>query len=138
MTAVVKPDLVHVRSALFVPGGREGALAKAASLPADMIVVDLEDAVIENGDIDPAKAMAAQRKIPEKLEPTWEYLGEGDPDAEYVPEWEELDETGPAIDGQMKWGPDQRQRKLKFLEDADRRFSRHGRRNEDNPKKPVW
>ncbi len=107
-------------------------------IPAALAMVDLEDAVMENGDIDPAKAMTAQRKIPEKLEPTWEYLGEGDPDAEYVPEWEMLDETGPAIDGQMKRRPDQRQRKLKFPEDADRRFSRHGRQNEDNPKKPVW
>ena len=59
MTAVVKPDLVHVRSALFVPGGREGALAKAASLPADMIVVDLEDAVAPDAKRD-ARAVAAQ------------------------------------------------------------------------------
>ena len=58
MTAVVKPDLVHVRSALFVPGGREGALAKAASLPADMIVVDLEDAVAPDAKRD-ARAVAA-------------------------------------------------------------------------------
>ncbi|WP_420607912.1 HpcH/HpaI aldolase/citrate lyase family protein [Novosphingopyxis sp.] len=45
MTAEAGPKLHHVRSALFVPGGRQGALDKAAGLAADMIVVDLEDAV---------------------------------------------------------------------------------------------
>lgn len=45
MTAQLIPKLANVRSILFVPGGRQGALDKAAGLAADMIVVDLEDAV---------------------------------------------------------------------------------------------
>ena len=50
--------LQHVRSALFVPGGRQGALDKAAGLAADMIVVDLEDAVAPDAKRD-ARAIAA-------------------------------------------------------------------------------
>ena len=50
--------LGHVRSLLFVPGGRQGALDKAAGLAADMIVVDLEDAVAPDAKRD-ARAVAA-------------------------------------------------------------------------------
>ncbi len=51
-------ELPYVRSALFVPGGRQGALDKAAGLAADMIVVDLEDAVAPDAKRD-ARAVAA-------------------------------------------------------------------------------
>ncbi len=37
------------RSALFVPGDKPRALAKAAALPADMVIIDLEDAVAPSG-----------------------------------------------------------------------------------------
>ncbi|MBU3076590.1 HpcH/HpaI aldolase/citrate lyase family protein [Sphingomonas quercus] len=37
------------RSALFVPGSNDRALAKAAALPCDMIIVDLEDSVRDDG-----------------------------------------------------------------------------------------
>src|SRR5262245_28642119 len=44
------------RSALFMPGSNERAMDKARTLPADVIVVDLEDAVAPS-----AKASARER-----------------------------------------------------------------------------
>ncbi len=41
-----------LRSALFCPGDREKALQKAFTLGADVIIVDLEDAVDLNNKID--------------------------------------------------------------------------------------
>lgn len=46
----------HVRSALFLPGSNPRALAKARTLPCDLVIVDLEDAV---ADADKDKARAA-------------------------------------------------------------------------------
>ncbi len=39
------PDLPHLRSLLYVPASNEKALAKAGSLPADALIIDLEDSV---------------------------------------------------------------------------------------------
>jgi citrate lyase subunit beta/citryl-CoA lyase len=52
MTASVRPR----RSVLYMPGANERALEKAKSLPADAIILDLEDAVAPD-----AKAEARQR-----------------------------------------------------------------------------
>jgi citrate lyase subunit beta/citryl-CoA lyase len=48
-------SLDHVRSALFLPGSNPRALAKARTLPCDLVIVDLEDAVAE-ADKDAARA----------------------------------------------------------------------------------
>jgi citrate lyase subunit beta/citryl-CoA lyase len=49
-------SLDHVRSALFLPGSNPRALAKARTLPCDLVIVDLEDAV---ADADKDKARGA-------------------------------------------------------------------------------
>jgi citrate lyase subunit beta / citryl-CoA lyase len=45
------------RSVLYVPGSNERALAKAASLPCDVVILDLEDAVA------PAEKIAARQRV---------------------------------------------------------------------------
>ncbi|WP_404712677.1 HpcH/HpaI aldolase/citrate lyase family protein [Sphingomonas sp. MMS24-J13] len=47
--------LDHVRSALFLPGSNPRALAKARTLPCDLVIIDLEDAVAD-ADKDSARA----------------------------------------------------------------------------------
>lgn len=42
---MIREQLHHVRSALFLPAHNGRALAKARSLPVDLIILDLEDAV---------------------------------------------------------------------------------------------
>lgn len=49
------------RSALYVPGANPRALAKAATLPADVLILDLEDAVL------PAAKPAARQNVGEAL-----------------------------------------------------------------------
>ena len=44
---VIDGQLVRVRTALFVPADNARALAKAATLGADLVIVDLEDAVVD-------------------------------------------------------------------------------------------
>jgi len=44
---VIREQLHRVRSALFLPAHNERALAKARKLPADLIILDLEDAVAD-------------------------------------------------------------------------------------------
>lgn len=114
-------------------------------IPEALAMVDLASAVDENGDIDPTKAIAAQRKIPEKLVeqtadfgPVWEYMGENDPDEEYVPEWQEDEDALRSATERVERGEDRRQRKLRFPADADRRRGSPGRRDEDDPHKSVW
>ena len=52
------------RSLMFVPGSSQKMIAKAAALPSDVIVFDLEDAVAQ-----PEKA-AARKLVRDALEPT--------------------------------------------------------------------
>ncbi|MEZ5564969.1 MAG: CoA ester lyase [Gammaproteobacteria bacterium] len=42
----VEPDFKLRRSVLYVPGSNDRALAKAGTLPADVLILDLEDAVL--------------------------------------------------------------------------------------------
>ncbi len=44
----------------------------------------------------------------------------------------------PEADGMSAAHQDRRQRKLQFPADAERRASRHGRRDTDDPNKSVW
>lgn len=39
--------MTEFRTAFFIPGGNEKMLAKAGSIPADLIIFDLEDSVLE-------------------------------------------------------------------------------------------
>lgn len=50
-------DLAAVRSALFLPASNARAIAKARTLPADLVILDLEDAVPEDAK-DEARAAA--------------------------------------------------------------------------------
>jgi citrate lyase subunit beta/citryl-CoA lyase len=56
MTAPTDPSLRPRRSVLYMPGANERALEKAAGLPADALILDLEDAVAPD-----AKAEARDR-----------------------------------------------------------------------------
>ena len=56
MSALIRPR----RSVLFMPGGNARALEKAASLPADTLILDLEDAVSPDKKAE-ARAMIAAR-----------------------------------------------------------------------------
>jgi citrate lyase subunit beta/citryl-CoA lyase len=49
-------DLVAVRSALFLPASNARAVAKARTLPADLVILDLEDAVAEDSKSDAREA----------------------------------------------------------------------------------
>lgn len=49
----------QIRSALFVPGDSERKLAKVASVGADAVIIDLEDAVVEDN-ADFARALTAE------------------------------------------------------------------------------
>ena len=53
-----RDDLRPRRSVLYMPGANERALAKAASLPADAVILDLEDAVAPD-----AKGAARERVV---------------------------------------------------------------------------
>jgi (3S)-malyl-CoA thioesterase len=57
-------ELRHCRSLLFLPASNERAIAKARSLDADMVVLDLEDAVREED-----KAAAREAAVAATLEP---------------------------------------------------------------------
>ena len=114
-------------------------------LPEALAMVDLVNAMDENGEIDPHKAMAARRKIPDKLikqtielGPVWEHMGDGDPDAEYIPEWLTDPEAHRSIGVRVQRGEERRKRKLRYPKDADRRADSNGRRDSDNPDKSVW
>jgi citrate lyase subunit beta/citryl-CoA lyase len=50
-------DFQTRRSALYVPGSNQRALAKAASLPCDVVILDLEDAVA------PAEKIVARQRV---------------------------------------------------------------------------
>lgn len=50
--------LRHARSILFLPASNARAIAKARSLPCDMVILDLEDAVADD-----AKAMALEQAV---------------------------------------------------------------------------
>ena len=52
-------DLRPRRSALYMPGANERALEKAASLPADALILDLEDSVAPDAKADARKRVAA-------------------------------------------------------------------------------
>jgi citrate lyase subunit beta / citryl-CoA lyase len=52
-------DLRPRRSVLYMPGANERALVKAASLPADALILDLEDAVAPDAKADARTAVAA-------------------------------------------------------------------------------
>ncbi len=57
--------LDHVRSALFLPASNPRAIAKARTLPADLVILDLEDAVPDaEKEIARAAAVAAARDWP--------------------------------------------------------------------------
>jgi citrate lyase subunit beta/citryl-CoA lyase len=56
MTVTTDPSLRPRRSVLYMPGANERALEKAAGLPADALILDLEDAVAPD-----AKAAARDR-----------------------------------------------------------------------------
>lgn len=60
------PRLLHVRCALYMPASNPRALAKAPALPADLIVLDLEDAVAD-ADKDAARAAAAAADLADRL-----------------------------------------------------------------------
>lgn len=48
---MIEWDTQHLRSLLFVPGSDERKLAKSATLGADVVVIDLEDAVAEESKV---------------------------------------------------------------------------------------
>jgi citrate lyase subunit beta/citryl-CoA lyase len=52
MTATTDPSLRPRRSVLYMPGANERALEKAAGLPADALILDLEDAVAPDAKAD--------------------------------------------------------------------------------------
>jgi citrate lyase subunit beta/citryl-CoA lyase len=52
-------DTFRARSWLFVPGDSERKMEKAAAGPADIVLLDLEDAVAEDGKVASRKAVAA-------------------------------------------------------------------------------
>lgn len=56
-----QPSIRRLRSALFVPGSRPRAIEKAASLGADMLILDLEDAA------GPDEKIAARGRIDDAL-----------------------------------------------------------------------
>lgn len=53
--AILRPR----RSVLYMPGANERALEKAKSLPADALILDLEDAVAPDAKADARKRVAA-------------------------------------------------------------------------------
>lgn len=53
------------RSALYVPGANERAMAKATSLPADVLILDLEDAVA------PEAKVGARRRVYSAITQEW-------------------------------------------------------------------
>lgn len=55
-------DLLRIRSILFVPGDSEKKLSRAASVPADLILIDWEDAVAESSK--PDARPITQRALP--------------------------------------------------------------------------
>ncbi len=61
--------LKFVRSALYVPGSNVRALEKAQGLAADMLIIDLEDAVAEDVKADARLAAIAlfNKGVPGKL-----------------------------------------------------------------------
>ena len=72
LTGKVKPFqesimlLRHARSLLFLPASNARAITKARSLPCDMVILDLEDAVPDEAKADAragAVARRAQRSI---------------------------------------------------------------------------
>ncbi|MGL5809141.1 MAG: HpcH/HpaI aldolase/citrate lyase family protein [Nocardioides sp.] len=54
-----QPEVIPRRSVLYVPGSNLRALAKAASLPADALILDLEDAVAPSAKAAAREAVAA-------------------------------------------------------------------------------
>ena len=56
------------RSLLYVPGSNARALEKAAGLPADMLIVDLEDAVPADRKIEAREVKLLAGKLALKLE----------------------------------------------------------------------
>ena len=55
------------RSLLFMPGSNARALEKARSLPADGLILDLEDAVAPDAKPKAREQIAARRSLPKDL-----------------------------------------------------------------------
>ena len=62
--------LRHARSLLFLPASNPRAIAKARTLPCDMVILDLEDAVADD---DAARAASLRRHTqrPPEMHQKW-------------------------------------------------------------------
>jgi citrate lyase subunit beta / citryl-CoA lyase len=64
-------DVLHARSLLFIPGDSARKLAKAAASGADLVLLDLEDAVAEANKAEARSLVAAHLQGAERVQPQW-------------------------------------------------------------------
>ncbi|KNC82854.1 hypothetical protein SARC_04878 [Sphaeroforma arctica JP610] len=107
------PELIHAcvrprRSMLYLPGSNARALEKAATLPADSLIIDLEDAVTPSAKVDARNSVAeavrarkyGKREVAVRINPLNSQWGEDDikyiaaagPDAIILPKVEYPDQ----------------------------------------------